>query len=192
MMVCMKRCPWPKNELAIAYHDLEWGEPVHDDVKHFEFLVLETMQAGLSWDLMLKKRENYRKAFHGFDPAKVAKMTEADIERLMQDAGLIRNRAKLNAAVSNARAFLEVQREFGSFDAYIWGFVDGKTVHNQLPDRENAPSTSLESDALSKDLRKRGFKFVGSTVMYSHMQAAGLYNDHHIDCFRHPELCQIQ
>lgn len=182
------RCEWPKNELAIRYHDEEWGVPLHDDIGHFEFLTLESAQAGLSWDTVLKKRENYRHAFAGFDPQKVARFTEADFQRLMSDAGLIRNRLKIAAAIHNAARFLEVQEAFGSFDAYIWGFVDGQTVHNRHEKMSDIPATTPASDALSKDLKKRGFKFVGSTIMYAHMQAAGLVNDHLPRCFRYAEL----
>lgn len=184
------RCEWPKNDLAIRYHDEEWGVPVYDDQKHYEFLVLESAQAGLSWDTVLKKRENYRKAFSRFDPQQVARYTDADLERMMTDAGLIRNRQKLAAAIHNARCFLEVQAEFGSFTTYIWQFVDGQTIHNTWKTLAEIPATSEASDALSKDLKRRGFKFVGSTTMYAHMQAAGLVNDHVIHCFRYDELCQ--
>lgn len=182
------RCAWPKNELALHYHDTEWGVPVFDDVRHFEFLVLEAAQAGLSWDTVLRKRENYRRAFAGFDPQTVARFTDADLERMLQDAGLIRNRLKLSSAIHNARRFLEVQSEFGSFSDYIWGFVQGRTLHNAWTETGQIPATSPQSDALSKDLKKRGFKFVGSTVIYAHMQAAGLVNDHLVHCFRYAEL----
>jgi DNA-3-methyladenine glycosylase I len=183
------RCAWPKSELMLRYHDEEWGVPVHDDRKHFEFLLLESMQAGLSWEIVLRKRENYRRAFHGFEPDRVAAMSEQDIDLLMQDSGLIRNRAKLTAAVTNARRFLEIQEEFGSFNAYIWDFVGGhQPLLNAWAESSQIPATTPESDALSKDLRKRGFKFTGATVMYSHMQAAGLINDHLTACFRHAEL----
>lgn len=182
------RCDWPKNELAIRYHDEEWGVPVHDDGKHFEFLMLEAAQAGLSWDTVLKKRENYRAAFADFDPMQVAKFTDADVERLMQDSGIIRNRLKIRAAITNAQNFLEIQQAFGSFNSYIWQFTDGKTIVNQWRTIGEAPATSKESDTLSKDLKKRGFKFVGSTICYSHMQAAGLINDHITTCFRYQEL----
>ena len=184
----MKRCSWPKHDLMIAYHDTEWGEPSHDDRKHYEFLVLESAQSGLSWDTVLRKRENYRKAFVNFDYKKVAKFTEADIERMMGDAGLIRNRQKLTAAVNNAQRLLEIQKEFGSFSAYIWGFVGGKPLQHNCKTTADIPATSPESDALAKDMKKRGFKFVGSTVLYSHMQATGLINDHTTDCFRYKEL----
>lgn len=182
------RCDWPKNDLAIRYHDEEWGVPVHDDQKHFEFLTLESAQAGLSWDTVLKKRENYRKAFHQFDPERVAEMTVQDVDRLMQDEGLIRNRKKLEAAIHNAKAFLEIQEQLGSFNAYIWQFVNGETRHNTWHTLQEIPATTPVSDQLCKDLKKRGFKFIGPTVCYSHMQAAGLINDHLLHCFRYQEL----
>ncbi len=183
-----QRCEWPKNELATQYHDEEWGVPVYDDQKHFEFLTLESAQAGLSWDTVLKKRENYRQAFHQFDPILVAQMTEHDVERLMQDAGLIRNRKKLEAAISNAKMFLTIQQELGSFNDYIWQFVDGQTIHNSWQSLEEIPAITPASEKLCKDLKKRGFKFVGPTTCYAHMQAAGLVNDHVIHCFRYGEL----
>jgi DNA-3-methyladenine glycosylase I len=184
------RCPWvdPEKPDYVAYHDEEWGVPVRDDNRIFEFLTLEAAQAGLSWYTVLRKRENYRKAFAGFDPAKVARFDAAKIERLMADAGLIRNRAKLEAAVQNARRFLEVQREFGTFREYIWGFVGGRPKVNKFRTRSDYVATSPESDALSADLRKRGFKFVGSTIVYAHMQATGMINDHIVDCFRHKQV----
>lgn len=179
------RCPWClKFEQYIRYHDEEWGVPVHDDRKHFEFLILEGAQAGLSWATVLKKREGYRKAFADFDPVKVARFTEARIEKLLLNDGIIRNRLKVNSAVNNAKRFLEVQKQEGSFDNYIWSFVKGKPIQNNLHTLKDIPPTSKESDALSKDLIKRGFKFVGSTVMYAHMQACGLVNDHLVDCWR--------
>ncbi|MGE0200941.1 MAG: DNA-3-methyladenine glycosylase I [Candidatus Melainabacteria bacterium] len=182
------RCPWPTNELALRYHDEEWGVPVHDDRTHFEFLTLESAQAGLSWDTVLRKREHYRAAFANFDPLIVSRFTEADVERLMQNEGLIRNHAKISAAIHNASRFLAVQQEFGAFTQYIWGFVCGKTIHNHWQAGEDLPATSPESDALAKDMKKRGFKFVGSTTLYAHMQAAGLINDHRPECYRHKEL----
>ncbi len=184
------RCPWVDLDKPdyIAYHDREWGVPVRDDRVHFEFLVLEAAQAGLSWYTVLRKRENYRKAFAGFDPAKVARFGDKQIERLMADAGIIRNRLKILSAITNAKRFLEVQKEFGSFDAYIWRFVNGAPIANILRSRADYRPTSPESDALSKDLRKRGFKFVGSTIIYAHMQATGLVNDHVMDCFRRKQL----
>jgi DNA-3-methyladenine glycosylase I len=181
------RCGWSgsADELMIAYHDAEWGVPVHDDRKQFEFLTLESAQAGLSWSTVLRKRENYRKAFAGFDPAKVARFNAAKIERLLADPGIIRNRLKVAAAVTNARSFLEVQNEFGTFDKYIWGFVGGRPIQNRLGSMKQIQATSKESDALSKDLKQRGFKFVGSTIIYAHMQAVGMVNDHIVTCFRH-------
>ena len=184
----MKRCGWAKNELAILYHDAEWGVPLHDDRGLFEFLILEGAQAGLSWDTILRKRENYRKAFDGFDVNKVARYTEKRIERLLQDAGIIRNRLKVTSAVSNAKAFLKIQKEFGSFDKYIWDFVDGKPIVNKWKQIDQVPATSPVSDAISKDMKKRGFNFVGSTIMYAHMQATGMVNDHLTSCFRYREI----
>jgi len=186
-----QRCSWPKNELALQYHDEEWGVPVHDDRKHFEFLMLEAAQAGLSWDTVLKKREHYRAAFAEFDPNLVSKFDESHLETMMQNPGLIRNRAKLSAAISNAKHFLTIQEEFGSFNTYIWRFVNGSPICNAWGNMQEIPATSAVSDALSKDLKKRGFKFVGSTICYSHLQAAGLINDHLVDCFRYRELQQM-
>jgi DNA-3-methyladenine glycosylase I len=180
------RCPWClKFDQYIQYHDEEWGKPVHDDQIHFEFLILEGAQAGLSWSMILKKREGYRKAFAAFDPKKVSRFTEAKIEKLLENPGIVRNRLKVKAAVNNAKRFLEIQVEFGSFDKYIWSFVDGKPIINKRKTLSEVPATTKESDALSKDLIKRGFKFVGSTVMYAHMQACGLVNDHLIDCWKY-------
>lgn len=180
------RCAWPAdNELMIHYHDTEWGQARHDDRQHFEFLILEAAQAGLSWLTVLKRREGYRKAFANFDPKKVAKFDKKKIEKLMLDASIIRNRAKIESAVHNASLFLKVQKEFGSFDKYIWSFVGGRPKVNRWRTSKQIPATSKESDALSKDLKKRGFKFVGSTVIYAHMQAVGMVNDHLITCFRH-------
>jgi DNA-3-methyladenine glycosylase I len=180
----LKRCPWLKlnNPTYVRYHDEEWGVPVHDDRKHFEFLILEGAQAGLSWETVLMKREAYRKHFANFDPQKVARFTSAKLEKILKDPGVIRNRLKIYAAVSNAKAFLLVQREFGSFDQYIWSFVGGKTIINRPKTIKDYHPTSSHSDALSIDLKKRGFKFVGSTVMYAHLQACGLINDHAADC----------
>lgn len=185
-----QRCPWVENTFPeyIKYHDEEWGVPVHDDNKHFEFLILEGAQAGLSWSTILKRREGYENAFANFDPVKVAKFSEERILELMQDASIIRNQSKIRSAVNNANRFLEIQKEFGSFDKYIWGFVDGKTIVNHYKDENDYRATSPESEALSKDLKKRGFKFVGSTIMYAHMQACGLYNDHVVSCFRYDEV----
>jgi DNA-3-methyladenine glycosylase I len=180
------RCPWClKFEQYTRYHDEEWGVPVHDDLIHFEFLILEGAQAGLSWSMILKKRDGYRKAFAQFDPKKVARFTPARIEKILLDPGIVRNRLKVNAAVNNAKKFLDVQKEFGTFDKYIWSFVGGKPIVNKRKSIADVPATTPESDALSKDLIKRGFKFVGSTVMYAHMQACGLVNDHLIDCWRY-------
>jgi len=182
----MKRCAWAKTPLSIAYHDAEWGVPQHDDRLLFEFLILEGAQAGLSWETILRKRENYRKAFDNFNPAKVAKYAEHKIAALMNDEGIIRNRLKINSAVSNAEAFLNVQREFGSFDEYVWRFVDGKPIKRKRA-QPVMPTTEI-SDALSKDLLKRGFRFVGSTICYSFMQAIGMVNDHDLNCFRYREV----
>ncbi len=184
------RCDWSKNqsENYIKYHDEEWGVPVHDDRKHFEFLILEGAQAGLSWATILKRRDGYRQAFADFDPVKVAQFDEDKIQELLQFEGIIRNKLKVRGAVTNAQKFLETQKEFGTFDAYIWQFVDGKPIVNHWKTMSEVPATSPESDALSKDLKKRGFKFVGSTIMYAHMQACGLVNDHTIDCFRFEEV----
>ena len=172
----------------IDYHDREWGVPVHDDRKHFEFLVLEAAQAGLSWAIVLKKREGYRRAFSEFDPQKVARYTEKKIEALVADPGIVRNRMKIEAAVKNARAFLAVQAEFGSFDAYCWRFVDGRPQVNRRRLSREIPATSPESDAFSKDLKRRGFSFVGSTIIYAHMQAVGMVNDHLVECFRYRQV----
>jgi len=181
------RCEWVGNKPHfIPYHDQEWGVPIHDEHRHFEMLILEGAQAGLSWSTILLRREGYRKAFAGFDPVKVARFNTRKQAALLNNAGIIRNRLKIKSAISNARAFLKVQEEFGSFDAYIWQFVGGKPKINYWKDMSQVPATTPESDALSKDLKKRGFSFVGSTVMYAHMQAAGLVNDHTTDCFRHP------
>jgi DNA-3-methyladenine glycosylase I len=186
------RCEWPKdNALMLRYHDEEWGVPVRDDRKHFEFLILEGAQAGLSWQTILNRREGYRKAFAGFDPKRVAQFGAADVRRLMNDAGIIRNRLKIEAAARNAQAFLAIQKEFGSFDAYIWGFVGGKPKRNAWREQRLLPVTTPESDALSKDLKKRGFGFVGSTTMYAHMQAIGLVNDHVVHCFRYKQVALV-
>jgi DNA-3-methyladenine glycosylase I len=185
----MDRCPWPgNNELMIKYHDEEWGVPLHDDQKLFEFLVLEGVQAGLSWQIVLNKRENYRKAVHDFDPIKIARYTARDVQRLLKNEGIIRNRQKIEAMINNARHFREVQAEFGSFDKYIWRFVDGKPIVNKFKTLKQIPATSKESDVLSTDLKQRGFKFVGSTIVYAHMQATGMANDHLVSCFRHKEV----
>ena len=183
------RCAWSEgvDPAYQAYHDTEWGVPVRDDRTHFEFLVLEGAQAGLSWWTILRKREGYRRAFAGFDAQKVARFTARTVERLMQDASIVRNRLKIEAAIANARGFLDVQQEFGSFDEYVWRFVGGKPIVNRWRKPSEVPPTSKESDALSKDLKARGFKFVGSTIVYAHMQATGLVNDHLVSCFRYRE-----
>lgn len=183
------RCAWClKFDQYIKYHDEEWGVPVHDDLTHFEFLILEGAQAGLSWSTILKKREGYREAFANFDPQKVARFTEAKLEKILLNPAIIRNRLKVFAAVNNAKRFLEVQKEFGSFDTYIWSFIGNKPLVNKRKTLSEVPATTKESDALSQDLVKRGFKFVGSTVIYAHMQACGLVNDHLVDCFRYKEV----
>ena len=183
------RCGWvPEDPMYISYHDQEWGVPVHSDRLLFEFLILEGAQAGLSWSTILKKRENYRLAFGDFDPVKVASYDEEKIARLLNNPGIVRNRLKVNAAVTNARAFLAVQDEFGSFDTYVWQFVGGKPRHNAWANLSQIPARTPESDILSKDLIRRGFKFVGSTICYAHMQATGMVNDHTIDCFRYQDI----
>ena len=183
------RCAWVGEEpLYVAYHDNEWGVPVHDDRLLYEFLVLEGAQAGLSWLTILRKREGYRKAFAGFDPARVAAFDPADVERLLTDPGIVRNRLKLESAITNARRFLQVQQEFGSFDAYVWGFVGGETIHNRWRTDAEIPAKTAEAERLSVDLRRRGFRFVGPTIIYAHMQATGMVNDHTVDCFRWGEL----
>jgi len=182
----MKRCGWAESsDLLRVYHDHEWGVEVHDDLRLFEFLILEGAQAGLSWSTILKKRDGYRKAFDGFDPRKISLYSEDDISRLCSDSAIVRNRLKIRAAVSNAQAYLRVQEEFGSFDKYIWRFVGGKPIRNGWKEMAEIPSGSPESDAMSKDLLKRGFKFVGTTICYAFMQAVGMVNDHVIDCFRY-------
>ena len=183
------RCAWcVKFEEYITYHDTEWGVPVHDDRIHFEFLILEGAQAGLSWSTILKKREGYRKTFADFDVEKVSRFTPARIEKILLNPAIVRNKLKVNAAVNNAKRFLEIQKEFGSFDTYIWSFVNHKQIVNKWKTLKEVPATTLQSDALSKDLIKRGFKFVGSTVMYAHMQACGLVNDHLVDCWRYKSI----
>jgi len=178
------RCAWPKNDLAVAYHDTEWGVPAHDDRVLFEFLVLEGAQAGLSWDTILRKRERYRTLFAGFEPAAVARFSEGRCERILRDPGIVRNRAKVFSAVTNARALLAVREEFGSFDGYVWRFVDGRPIVARRRTPGDVPSSTPVSDALSKDLRRRGFAFVGTTICYSFMQAVGMVNDHLESCFR--------
>jgi DNA-3-methyladenine glycosylase I len=179
------------NPLYISYHDQEWGVPVHDDRLLFEFLILEGAQAGLSWITILRKRENYRQAFDRFDPQKIARYGDEKIAELLNNAGIIRNRAKINAAIGNARAFLAVQEEFGSFDAYIWRFVGGKPIDNAWTEMSQIPAKSAEAEALSKDLKRRGFKFIGPTICYAHMQATGMVNDHTVDCFRYEQVRQM-
>ena len=185
----MKRCGWAKNELAVHYHDTEWGVPLHDERALFEFIVLEGAQAGLSWDTILRKREAYREAFDNFDVNRVARYTDKRIEKLLKNEGIIRNRLKINSAVNNAKAFLKVQKEFGSFDKYIWGFVDGQPIVNKWKEMSQIPAKTEVSDRVSKDLKQRGFNFVGSTIIYAHMQATGMVNDHLVSCFRYKE-CQ--
>jgi DNA-3-methyladenine glycosylase I len=182
------RCSWASNELSIRYHDEEWGTPVHNDRTLFEFLILEGAQAGLSWNTILNKRENYRKAFAGFGPERVARFDRKKIQQLLRDPGIVRNRLKIASAVENAKAFLRVQKEFGSFDRYIWQFVGGRPRVNHRKSLRQVPARTAESDALSKDLKHRGFKFVGSTICYAFMQAVGMVNDHVVDCFRYKEL----
>lgn len=184
----MKRCAWPKTELDIAYHDTEWGVPVHDDRLLFEMLILEGAQAGLSWSTILKKRENYRRAFDNFDARKIAKYNGRKVKALLADEGIVRNRLKVAATIQNAKAFLAVQKESGSFDVYIWQFVGGKPIQNRRQSLKDIPARTPESDAMSKGLLKRGFKFVGSTICYAYMQAVGMVNDHSADCFRHRQL----
>ena len=182
------RCHWAANELSIAYHDREWGVPLHDDRKLFELMILEGAQAGLSWDTILKKRENYRKAFDQFDAARIARYTQRKINQLLADPGIIRNRLKIVATIGNAKAFLQVQKEFGDFNSYIWGFIGGKPRTNDWSKIGHAPARTEESDAMSKDLLRRGFKFVGSTICYAYMQAAGMVNDHERSCFRRDQI----
>ena len=184
-----KSCAWGvSNPRMVEYHDTEWGVPLHDDEKLFEFLVLDGFQAGVSWAIVLNKRENFRKAFHDFDPRRVAKYTEKDVKRLLSNPGIIRNQLKIRAAINNAQRFLEVQKEFGTFDKYIWHFVGGKPTKHKFKSLKEMPATSPESDAMSKELRARGFQFVGSTICYAFMQAAGMVNDHETGCFRYREV----
>jgi len=184
----MRRCEWAKNELYIAYHDHEWGVPVHDDHDLFEFLILEGMQAGLSWETILRKRDNYRAAFDNFEVSAVASYKKPKVHQLLSNPGIIRNRLKIDAAIQNARLFLAVQEEFGSFDEYVWEFVGGRPIQNKWRSPKEVPTSTAEADALSKDLRRRGFKFVGPTICYAFMQAVGMVNDHLVYCFRHKEL----
>lgn len=187
-----ERCPWPKTENDIAYHDQEWGVPLHDDRALFELLILEGAQAGLSWSTVLNKRENYRRAFDRFDAKKIARYDDKKVATLLADAGIVRNRLKVAAAITNARAFLAVQKEFGSFDHYLWSFVGGKPIVNHRRSPQEVPVRTPESDALSKDLLQRGFKFVGSTIIYAFMQASGMVNDHMINCPRHAACAKLR
>ncbi|MDB6109946.1 MAG: 3-methyladenine glycosylase [Pedosphaera sp.] len=187
-----KRCAWARNEFSIPYHDQEWGVPVHDDRTLFEFLILEGAQAGLSWDTILKKREHYRKVFDNFDTVKIARYQQGKIDKLLADTGIVRNRLKIASTIQNAKAFLAVQNEFGSFDAYLWKFVGGKPITNQWQTGQPLPARTAESDTLSKDLRSRGFNFVGSTIGYAMMQAVGMVNDHSVDCFRYQEIRKLE
>ena len=185
-----KRCQWP-SDIEMNYHDTEWGVPVTKDKKWFEFLVLDSFQAGLSWKIILQKREGFRKAFYDFDVQKVAQMTDEDMARLREDSSIIRNRLKIKATVNNAQAFIRVQEEYASFNTYIWSFTNGKTIHNQYTDLSEIPASTPLSDKMSKDLKARGFKFVGNTICYAFMQASGIVNDHTIDCYRHQEIQKI-
>ncbi len=182
------RCPWATSDLAIPYHDQEWGVPVHDDRVLFEFLILEGAQAGLSWETILKKRETYRAAFDQFDPEAVAKYGSRKVEKLLADPGIVRNRLKVASAIQNARCFLEIRKEFGSFDAFIWGLAGGRPVNNRRTSVKEVPASTPVSDSMSRELRRRGFKFVGTTIMYAYMQATGMVNDHLMSCFRHDEV----
>ncbi len=188
----LRRCPWSEgvNDLYLSYHDEEWGVPVHDDRTHFEFLILEGAQAGLSWSTILNKRAAYRRAYYGFEPLRVARFNRRSVARLCNDAGIVRNRLKIEASITNARAFVAIQEQFGSFDHYVWRFVNGAPLQRGWREQSQVPATSPESDALSTDLKARGFKFVGSTIIYAHMQATGLVNDHLRTCFRYGE-CQV-
>jgi DNA-3-methyladenine glycosylase I len=193
MMIQKQRCSWSNDDpLMIEYHDKEWGVPVHNDIRLFEFLILEGAQAGLTWKTILRKRENYRKAFSDFDPDKISKYKEVDEERLLADSGIVRNRLKVRATIINAGKFLEVQKEFGSFDTYIWQFVGSKSIINDFRSLLEIPTKTKESDAMSKDLKKRGFKFVGSTICYAFMQAVGMVNDHTSGCFRYNEVSKVK
>jgi len=185
------RCAWARTPLSVSYHDREWGVPVHDDRILFEFLILEGAQAGLTWEIILKKRDAYRDAFAQFDPAKVARYTQARVERLLENPGIVRNRLKVESTISNARAFLAVQAEFGAFDSYLWRFVDGTPKINGWRQLRKVPARTPDSDALSRDLRRRGFRFVGSTICYAYMQAVGMVNDHTVECFRHDALIRL-
>jgi DNA-3-methyladenine glycosylase I len=184
----MFRCPWAADDLMIVYHDQEWGKPLHDDYKLFEFLILEGAQAGLSWNTILKKRQAYQQAFKEFDPVKVSKFSNSDIEQLVGNANIIRNRRKIESAINNAKIFLDIQKEFGSFDKYIWNFVDGKPINNQFKTMSEIPAETELSKQISNDLKKRGMSFIGPTIMYAFMEAIGMVNDHVIDCFRYKEI----
>jgi len=184
----VQRCAWARSDVAIPYHDEEWGVPLHDDRRLFEFLILEGAQAGLSWDTILRKRDNYRKAFDDFDAARIARYSEKRIEKLLGNPGIIRNRLKIASAIGNAKAVLAVQKEFGSFDQYIWSFVNGRPIRNEWRSSKKLPARTAESDRMSKDLTRRGFKFVGSTICYAFMQAVGMVNDHAADCFRYSQI----
>lgn len=189
----MHRCAWPANDpQMMEYHDTEWGTPVHDDRKWFEFITLDAFQAGLSWQIILRKREGFRKAFHNFNVKRIAKYTNEDVKRLLGDVSIVRNRLKIAATITNAQHFIEIQKEFGSFDKYIWQFVGGKTIMNKWKSLKEIPATSKESDAMSQDLKKRGFRFVGSTICYAFMQSGGLVNDHTTDCFRYRQIAKNQ
>jgi DNA-3-methyladenine glycosylase I len=188
----MPRCAWATTEPAITYHDKEWGVPVHDDRVLFEFLILEGAQAGLSWNTILKKRENYRKALDGFRPEKIARYGKRDVQRLLRNDGIVRNRLKIAATIENAKRFLEVRKEFGTFDAYLWTFVGGEPIHNRWRSLSDVPARTAESDAMSRDLLRRGFKFVGSTICYAFMQATGMVNDHLVTCPQHAELVGLR
>lgn len=191
-MKSVVRCPWPTKELDIQYHDTEWGVPVHDDRVLFEFLILEGAQAGLSWSTILNKRENYRAAFDQFDATRIAKYDARKVEKLLANPGIVRNKLKVAATIQNAKAYLTVQKECGSFDAYLWQFVGGKPKQNAWTSMKQVPARTAESDAMSKDLLKRGFKFVGSTICYALMQAVGMVNDHPVDCFRHRQVAKLR
>jgi DNA-3-methyladenine glycosylase I len=185
------RCPWARGEQYVAYHDEEWGVPLHDDRGLFEMLILEGAQAGLSWETILKKRDNYRRAFDEFDAVKIARYGDRQKERLLNDAGIVRNRLKIDATIINARAFLEVRDQLGTFDEYLWSFVDGRPIQNARLSLKDVPARTAESDAMSKDLKRRGFKFVGTTICYAFMQAVGMVNDHLVDCFRHKQVAKL-
>ena len=188
----MQRCPWVnQNPKMISYHDIEWGVPVHNDRKMFEFLILEGAQAGLSWETVLNKRDAYRKVFARFNPKKVAKFGKKDVQKLLKDAGIIRNRAKINSAINNAKHFLELQKEFGSFSGYIWQFVSGKPIQHRIRTLKDYRASDAISDAISKDMKRRGFSFVGTTIIYAHMQATGMINDHALSCFRYKEVAKM-